>query len=56
MSSNYYENKEEEVKEIEFGPYKLSLKSKKEKLPGLIVRKILLRDKNGTLERKITHV
>jgi hypothetical protein len=55
MAYRYYESKNEDDRKFEFGKITLDLKSKKEKFPGLVIRKILA-SRDGFDERIVTHV
>jgi hypothetical protein len=55
MAYRYYESKNEDDPKFEFGKITLDLKKKKERFPGLIIRKILAKRESFD-ERIVTHV
>lgn len=55
MTYRYYESQAEGETMFNIGDYNLSLESKKEKYPGLIVRKLSI-SKQGQETRCVTHV
>ena len=54
MTYKYYDSRDECDPKFDFGPIQLSMQSKKEKLPGLMVRKLLV-GKESEPSKLVTH-